>query len=299
MTNPQDPRTPQERAYALDESSSEQDADATRVLHTDDPTQAYGRPVSNPTVAYTQYDQWGRPGEEYRATQAYPIPQDHQPTQAHPVPQGYQFSQGHQPTQVFPGYQPMQGQPDAPTPPGQGYPPAGPVPGQEPGTSPRGPRWGLIALAAVVLVALGGTIGFLLSRPDDSTSRVASDRNPATLAPQPPATLPAPDDESTEPGLPLDGLPGGLGEVMVDVGAVVGTITANDGGSITLSVLGGSAVTVALTPETEIITLSGNTADSLEVGSTAVATGSSGEDGRMTAETVVSASIPSFDGPGG
>jgi len=88
------------------------------------------------------------------------------------------------------------------------------------------------------------------------------------------------------------------GTFVGDAGAVVGTITANDGGSITLGVIGGSTVTVVLTPDTEIITLTGNTADSLEVGATAVATGSAVEQGRMTAQTVVSASLPSFGGSG-
>ncbi|MBS9375505.1 hypothetical protein [Rhodococcus sp. B50] len=288
MTNPQDPRTPQERAYALDESSNGTDDDSTRVLHTDDPTEAYGRPVTNPTVAYTRYEQWGAPGSEYQPTQAYPSSQSHpsqqpySPQQAYPSQQPYPPPHGYRSTQVFPA---------------QGQPPTGPVPGTDPGKSPRGPRWGLIALAAVVLVALGGTIGFLLSRPDDSTSRVASDRAPATVAPPPTATLPPP-AEPTTPGLPLDRLPGGLGEVMGDAGAVVGTITANDGGSITLGVIGGSTVTVVLTPDTEIITLTGDTADSLEVGATAVATGSAVDQGRMTAETVVSASLPSFGGSG-
>ena len=46
MTNPNDPRTPQERAYPHDEPGD----DETRVLHTDDPTEAYGRPVTNPTL---------------------------------------------------------------------------------------------------------------------------------------------------------------------------------------------------------------------------------------------------------
>ncbi|SUE15335.1 membrane protein [Rhodococcus gordoniae] len=282
MTNPQDPRTPQERAYALDESSNGTDDAATRVLHTDDPAEAYGRPVTNPTVAYTRYEQWGTPGSEYRPTQAYPSAQPHPSQQPSPSLQGYPPPHGHQPTQVFPA---------------QDRPPTGPVPGADPGKPPRGPRRGLLALAAVVLVALGGTIGFLLSRPDDSTSRVASDRAPATVAPPPTTTLPPP-AEPTTPGLPLDRLPGGLGEVMGDAGAVVGTITANDGGSITLGVIGGSTVTVVLTPDTEIITLTGSTARSLEVGATAVATGSAVEQGRMTAETVVSASLPSFGGSG-
>ncbi|MCD5421688.1 hypothetical protein LRS71_19370 [Rhodococcus pyridinivorans] len=308
MKNPQDPRTPQERAYALDESSNGTDPDATRVLHTDDATEAYGRPVTNPTVAYTRYEQWGAQGSEYQPTQAYPSPQGSPSQQGPPSQQpyppqpGYPPPHGYQPTQVLPGYDPGNPQTAMNPAPGTrghgipGQPPTGPAPGTDAG-KPRGPRWGLITLAAVVLIALGGTIGFLLSRPDDSTSRVASDRAPATVAPPPTATLP-PAPEPTTPGLPLDRIPGGLGEVMGDAGAVVGTITANDGGSITLGVIGGSTVTVVLTPDTEIITLTGDTADSLEVGATAVATGSAVEQGRMTAETVVSASLPSFGGSG-
>ncbi|MGI9210490.1 MAG: hypothetical protein ACR2I3_21280, partial [Rhodococcus sp. (in: high G+C Gram-positive bacteria)] len=96
----------------------------------------------------------------------------------------------------------------------------------------------------------------------------------------------------------LDELPGGFGEIIGDSGAVVGTVTANDGGSITISGIGGSLVTVLLTPDTEIITLSGDDPSALAVGSAVIATGTPVESGRMTADTVVSASIPSFDGPG-
>lgn len=288
MTNPNDPRTPQERAYALDEPARRSDTPddtrpfedtvsdnsvsddavsdhSTRVLHTADPTEAYGRPVSNPTLVYAPYDLDPRAGGEYHPTQAYPV------QGAYPGPQHY------------PGYA---------HPPGA--PPTGPVPTSGPGGSPRGPRWGLIALASAVLIALGGTIGFLLSRSEAPTGATAS--APTTTV-APPAPVPPLPDAQT-PSLPLDRLPGGLGEVMGDTGAVVGTITANDGTSIGVSIIGGSTVTVLLTPDTSIVALGGSTPESLEVGASVVATGSPVRQGQMTAETVISASIPSFDGPG-
>jgi hypothetical protein len=55
---------------------------------------------------------------------------------------------------------------------------------------------------------------------------------------------------------------------------------------------------VLLPPDTAIITLSGDDPSALAVGSAVIATGTPVESGRMTADTVVSASIPSFDGPG-
>lgn len=313
MTEPRDPRTPQERAYALDESQGVTPSDEsqqgptqaqqstghddTRVLHTDDPTAAYGTPVTNPTLVYPE------PGQPYPPVPGYQPTQDHAPTQQFPTQQyppqqyeqqyqptaGYQTPQGYQPTQAF-------GRPPDQSPPG--YPPAMP-PGGPAGSqkTPRGPRWGILLLAVVVLIALGATIGFLLS--SSGTSDSATGARPFTT---PAPTAPAePDDLSPEasPSIPpLDQLPGGLGEIIGDSGAVVGTVTANEGTSLTISGLGGSLVTVLLTPETQIITLSGDDPSALTVGSAVVATGTPVESGRMTAETVVSASIPSFDGPG-
>ncbi|MEE2031334.1 hypothetical protein [Rhodococcus chondri] len=259
MTNPKDPRTPQERAYSLDESGD----DDTRVLYTSDPTEAYGRPVSNPTLVYPQYD----PRFDPAAPQPNPTQQLGQP--GYPPPQ-------YQP----PGYQPP------------GAPPAEPDPESR---RPRGPRWGMLALAAGVLIVSGALAGFLLS--GSGSDGAATATGPTTTAAPVPTTTapaPAPNNAPSIPALPLDELPGGLGEVIGSSGAVVGTITANDGTSLTLSSLGGSLVTVLLTPETQIIALAGNTPDALTIGATAVATGTPVEQGRMTAETVVSASLPAF-----
>ena len=319
MTQPHDPRTPQERAYALDESQngtapesqdaaphdeSQQDRapenaahDDTRVLHTDDPTAAYGTPVTNPTLVYPEPGPYAETAQAYQPTQGYPPMQGYQPTQSYPPVQsyppghGYPPSQPYQPTQAFaqPQHQPPGGYPPNVSPPDGPYAPA------EPPKSPRGPRWGLLLLAAAVLIVLGGTAGFLLSRSETSDSATGT-RPFTTPAPTAPVS-PGPSPEAM-PSQPLDELPGGLGEIIGDSGAVVGTVTANDGGSITISGIGGSLVTVLLTPDTEIITLSGDDPSALVVGSAVIATGTPVESGRMTADTVVSASIPSFDGPG-
>lgn len=350
MTEPHDPRTPQERAYALDEShggtppdesqqgptqAQESTApDDTRVLHTDDPTAAYGTPVSNPTLVYpepgppsampqaapnSQADQQTQaypaqphspgqgyppagaapvgyqPTQQFGPTQQYGPAQQYQPTQQfEPIQQptaGYQAAQGYQPTQAF-------GQPPNQPP---GYPPTMPPEGP-PGAdgskkAPRGPRWGILLLAVVVLIALGGTIGFLVSKIDGESDSATGARQFTTQAPAAPLS-PSPSPEESPSIPPLDELPGGLGEIIGDSGAVVGTVTSNDGSSLTISGIGGSLVTVLLTPDTQIITLSGDDPSALTVGSAVVATGTPVEAGSMTAETVVSASIPSFDGPG-
>lgn len=298
MTNPNDPRTPQERAYALDEQARRTDAsgetqgfdDSTRVLHTSDPTEAYGRPVSNPTLVYPSYDPTAG---QYQPTQAYPgydAAAGHHPTQA------YTGAHAYQGTQPFPGTQSFPAGAYPPGTPPPGAPPSAPPPASGARRSPRGPRWGAVALAAIVLIALGGAIGYLLSRSDEPADPVASRPTP-TVAPPPAPVEPLPDPQS--PNSPLDRLPGGLGEVLGDTGAVVGTITANDGGSITVGGIGGSSVTVLITPETSILAIGGTTADDLEIGANVVATGTPVRDGSMTAETIISASMPSFERPGG
>ncbi|TCN49249.1 hypothetical protein EV641_11698 [Rhodococcus sp. SMB37] len=304
MTNPNDPRTPQERAYPHDEPGD----DETRVLHTDDPTEAYGRPVTNPTLAYPQYDprfdsaapppnptqQLGEPLGQY--------PQGRQPAAQYPTAQyptvqdsQAQYPQGQYPTAGYPGggYQPP-----GPPPPGYGEPGYGQP--AEPEKKPRGPRWGVLALAVIVLIALGGIVGYLLSGSGDEPDSSATGPTTTQALPPAPTTTPSPVPApgGAAPDLPLDELPGGLGEVLGQTGAVVGSITANDGTSITLSGIGGSLTTVLFTPETQIITLRGSSPEALEIGATVVATGSPVENGQMTAETVISASLPSFGSPG-
>ena len=152
----------------------------------------------------------------------------------------------------------------------------------------------------IVLIALGGIVGYLLSGSGDEPDSTATGPTTTQAVPPAPTTTPSPVPApgGAAPDLPLDELPGGLGEALGQTGAVVGSITVNDGTSITLSGIGGSLTTVLFTPETQIITLRGSSPEALEIGATVVATGSPVENGQMTAETVISASLPSFGSPG-
>jgi len=272
MTNPQDPRTPQERAYSLDESHDE-----TRVLHTSDPTEAYGRP--QPTQALPPYGQ--APGQGYQ--QGYQPTQQFSPTEQY---RQYQPEQQYQPTQQY-GYGPG----------GPGVPP-GPSPTPEP-REPRRRRWLLPALAALVVIALAAVVGYLLSGGSGNDAPTAS--APTTAVAPPPAatrTQPPTLEPSLPPTLPLDRLPGGLGDAIGSNGTTIGTITANDGSSITISGIGGTIVTVRMTPETQIIALAGSSPSALRVGDTVLAQGTPVRDGEMTADTIVSATVPGFNRSG-
>ncbi len=67
-----------------------------------------------------------------------------------------------------------------------GQPPTGPAPGTDAG-KPRGPRWGLITLAAVVLIALGGNA----SRPCSTRSRNRPGRSSPSSTSSTPSSAPA------------------------------------------------------------------------------------------------------------
>ncbi|NCL73028.1 DUF5666 domain-containing protein [Rhodococcus sp. YH1] len=304
MTNPHDPRTPQERAYSLDEGRADDaratgtgrtdpDADDTRVLHTADPTEAYGRPPANPTLVYPAYDPRFDPtAAPPNPTQAFEQPGSYGPQPQYTPTQQYAPTQQYTSAQQYPHTQQYGAAP--PTPPHTGeYPALDAKP-------PRRRRWGLILLAAVALIVLAGFGGYLLSggSGDDPQQRSAAAPTTTTTVPRPAPTTPAPTTDPAVPGLPFEQLPGGLGDVIGAAGTVVGTITANDGTSLTLSGMGGSSVTVRLTPETQIMSLAGSDPSALRVGDSVVAQGSPLRDGEMIADTVVSASLPSFGGPG-
>lgn len=53
---------------------------------------------------------------------------------------------------------------------------------------------------------------------------------------------------STTSESPLDQLPGGIGEAIGEAGAAFGTISANDGTTLTLDAIGGSQVMVQTNP---------------------------------------------------
>ncbi|MET4612292.1 hypothetical protein ABIC28_003284 [Rhodococcus sp. PvR044] len=329
MNNTDDPRTPQERtgdgtepfdagpdptaewapaaegaapdqptevwARGADQPTQQFDRSAGPVTpeYTTDPHQAYGQVPPNATQAYPTYQGYD-PNQPPNATQAYPTYQGYDPnqppnaTQAYPTYQGYDPNQPPNATQAYPTY--------------QGYdpnqPPTPPPTGADPyldGDQKKGPSKGVLAVALVVagllLLAVVG-LGVMLiggggkDSPSSASAPVTSTLPRASTAPprtsQPPATS-APD---------LSQIPGGVGEAIGAAGAAVGTITSNDGSTLILDGIGGSAVTVVTNGSTKIISLSGAKVGDLKPGDTVVVQGEKGDDGSVLAKVIVNTTLP-------
>ncbi|SNX89248.1 DUF5666 domain-containing protein [Rhodococcus sp. OK270] len=329
MNNTDDPRTPQERtgdgtepfdagpdptaewapaaegaapdqptevwARGADQPTQQFDRSAGPVTpeYTTDPHQAYGQVPPNATQAYPTYQGYD-PNQPPNATQAYPTYQGYDPnqppnaTQAYPTYQGYDPNQPPNATQAYPTY--------------QGYdpnqPPTPPPTGADPyldGDQKKGPGKGVLAVALVVagllLLAVVG-LGVMLiggggkDSPSSASAPVTSTLPRASTAPPrtslPPATS-APD---------LSQIPGGVGEAIGAAGAAVGTITSNDGSTLILDGIGGSAVTVVTNGSTKIISLSGAKVGDLKPGDTVVVQGEKGDDGSVLAKVIVNTTLP-------
>jgi hypothetical protein len=314
MTNPDDPRTPQERAYdgtepwtpdgteswtpdgtqpdPATQAWSRQDQrtehlgspeqrtehmgpvdERTQQFYTSDPTAAYGQNQPHPTQAYPTYDpRYDQQAPPPNATQAYPT------YGAQQYPGGY--ATGQYPNAQNPGYQ---NQPAAET------------------AEEKKPRrigtWIAAAAAALLLIAvIGFGVALFTTAPNNSSSTTAAgpttSRPPATTAP-PKTTTPPP---STTSESPLDQLPGGIGEAIGAAGAAFGTISANDGSTLTLDVIGGSQVRVETNAQTNVIALDGATVADLKPGFTVMVQGTKVENGTMTAETIISTELPKLGG---
>ncbi|OUS90074.1 hypothetical protein [Rhodococcus sp. NCIMB 12038] len=321
MTNPDDPRTPQERAYdgteswttdgtasrATDDSASRaRDEDSTQAwsrqdqptehlgasdqghrtqylgsaggpteqFYTSDPTAAYGRNQPNPTQAYPTYDpRFDQQAPPPNATQAYP-------------PYEAQQYQGGYPTGQYPNAQ---------------YPGSQHQPPVAEATEEKKPRrigtWIAAAAAALLLIAvIGFGVALFTTAPNNSSSTTAAgpttSRPPATTAP-PKTTTPPPSSTSESP---LDQLPGGIGQAIGAAGAAFGTISTNDGSTLTLDALGGSKLTVQTNAQTNVIALDGTTVADLKPGFTVMVQGTKVENGTMMAETIISTELPKLGG---
>ncbi|MDH6677397.1 hypothetical protein M2284_001595 [Rhodococcus sp. LBL1] len=291
MTNPDDPRTPQERAYDPAEQASDETVHWARPA--DDPTQQIGPgvPADQPTEQYYTADPY----------QAYGSPPPN-PTQAFPTydPRFDPQATPSNPTQAYPTYYGAGGYP----PPGQpptGQPPIGEAPAIEDTPEHKPARKvGLWAAAAagVVLLALGLIVGFMLNNggSDNATTAAAPSTRtaapavpPRTSAPSTPPSQTAPDTTS-----PLENIPGGVGDLIGKAGTAMGTITANDGGTLTLNGLGGSKITVRTTPDTSLISLTASSIADLKPGESVVVHGDKVENGTVTAKLIIGTSIPNF-----
>ncbi|MGV9676240.1 DUF5666 domain-containing protein [Nocardia sp. NPDC003482] len=230
-------------------------------LHTSEYTEAYGY-GTNPTEPY-QYG--GPPGP--------------QPTREMPSYDaqwgGYEGGSG---TQA-----PLWNSPGGPD---QPYGPTGlPV---EPPRRNRTGLWIGLTLGIFVLVVLGGVaVGMLLAGGNDSDSSAAAG---TTTRSAPTSRVPvAPPGASRGPNPSIPALPG-LGDID-NLGATMGTISANDGATLTIESLLGANVTVRTDAKTQVISSgSGKVAD-LHPGDMVVVQGDKGPDGSILAKIIISTAL--------
>ena len=278
MTNPNDPwaRRPDAATGHPDQPGNS----ATEPLHVDDHSEAYGQPTTaypgndvfetwpsgpNSTRELPSYDSWGGYGVD-------------------PGYGGYDDS-GWRRKQVAgqPGYPGGQWQP-------------GEFPEQEPEPEPPRRNTGLLValgLAVVLLVGVGGILGGLLFSGNNSAT-TASEGTTSTI----PTRVGVPGPMPSEPSVPQPGGPngeepgGGLG----GTGVTMGTITTNDGATLTLSGLSGSDVTVHTDPQTRVVSIAGARVEDLPTGDLVLVQGDQTSDGAIQAQMIISATMPR---PGG
>lgn len=240
--------------------------------HTDDPTVAYGGHPAPPQPTQ-QFEPWTPP--PVNATRQMPAHENQwgaYESGAYDAPYGAQWS----------------GAPGQP-PPGAA-PPGGAPPGY--GPQPQPPRkrntglWIALALGVIALVAVVGVgAGVLLG---DKGSDQASGGAASTTRSFPTAQIPtAPSTSGSRSPSGLPGLPG-----LDNLGATMGTISANNGGTLTLSTLSGESVTVRTDDKTQVISLSGAKPSDLKVGDVVMVQGDKSGDGSIKAELIISTSLP-------
>ncbi|WP_280506160.1 DUF5666 domain-containing protein [Nocardia farcinica] len=257
----------------------------------DAPTEHLGPPGAAGYGEYPpteQYDPWSAPPSS-EATREIP-PLDHQWGAYEPAG-GWQGEQQRGAWAGAPGQQP--GMPYQPGPPGQQ--PPGVLPPDHyvpPGQGPRKSNTGLWIALGLGVVALIGVVGvaagLVLGGGDDEADTTAAGSSTATTH-----TLPFQAAPSTTAPLPgLSGLPG-LPELGIEeLGATVGTITANDGGTLTIATMTGGDVVVRTDAATQVISLSVLRAADLPVGEMVVVQGEKGSDGTIQARIIVSTALP-------
>lgn len=251
---------------------------------------AYPVPMTNPNDPYNRpTDQFGRPIQPDQPTEGYytsdpyeaygsaPPPDATPPnsTVAYPT-YGYDPNQPPQnPTQAYPTYQ------------GQGYPgEVQPLEQMPPGKPKRTGMWIAIA-GAVALLLVGGVAVALLSGNSESDPSTASGTSTRMFTVTP---IPRPTGTKIPPtsGFPL---PSGIPGIIEGLGAAMGTISANDGSTLTLDGFDGKPVTVYTNDQTQVVSLTGSTVADLKVGDTVVAQGEQASDGSFTAKVIVSTSL--------
>ncbi|MFC4123641.1 DUF5666 domain-containing protein [Nocardia rhizosphaerae] len=238
----------------------------------DSPTERLGSPGMDTTKPYGGggFDEWGQPSNP---TMALP-PHD---AQWGAYESGYPAAQPpHQQQQPPPGY---------PAPP-PGYPPH--PQGGDQGEPPKRNTvlWIALGLGVLALIAVGGVLAGLVLSGNGADENTAA--APTTTQLLPPTSQTAPVVPPSVSGLP--GLPGlGGGD---DLGATMGTITANTGSEITMSTLGGSTLRVLIDDATQVISLTSTKASELPVGDMVMVQGDKNPDGSIHAKIIISTALP-------
>ncbi|MGB7239666.1 MAG: DUF5666 domain-containing protein [Rhodococcus sp. (in: high G+C Gram-positive bacteria)] len=292
MTYPEDPR---ERPW--DDGTANPPPDRPESDQPTETWQAYpdSQPLPDqPTQQYPSGQQYGQP-QQYPSGQQYGQPQYGQPQYGQP-----QYGQPN-PTQAMPPYDPNQhyaanqhyadqgytGQNYA----GQNY---GQPPNytgetayvsEDPGSGGNSSRKWLLALVALAALAVVVLAGFFVLSNQESEPATALGPSSTSRAPLP--TVPPSQVPSVSPSVPGGLVPGGIPEILGESGAAIGTITAIDGSTLSIQGIDGAPVTVLVTPQTQVLSLSGFDVSSLKVGSLVVVNGSPMEDGTITADVIV------------
>lgn len=195
-------------------------------------------------------------------------------------------------TREFPAYDSQwAAYPD--TAPGAAGPPGGAMPpGATPPGPPRPPRrntglWIALGLGVVLLIgAIGVVAGVLLGSGDSGSADTAAASTTRVT------TKPTPGTKTAQP-TPPSGLPGvpGLGDAD-GLGATMGTITANDGGTLTVSSVMGNTITVHTDANTQVIALAGTKVSDLATGELVLIQGDKAADGSIQAKVIIGTSLP-------
>jgi hypothetical protein len=258
--------------------------------YTSNPSEAYG----DATQALPAYPGYAANQPPPGATQAYPTYYDggqppSNPTQAYPTYPGYDANQPPPgATQAYPTF--YEG----------GQPPSGPESGAATPAGDgekKGPgKVVLVVAATAAVLLLAAVVGFgaMLVSSGGSDNTTASGPVTRSQAPTPARpTTPPRSTEAPQTSAPdLSKIPGGLGEAIGAAGAAVGTVRTNDGSTLILDGIGGSAVTVTTTPSTRVISLNGTRVADLRVGDTVLVQGDKTAEGAVTARLIVNTAIP-------
>ncbi len=273
MTNPNDPWAQRPEDAPTEHIGPPGKSGFQQPSHTVEYTDVYGHGDATAVYPSTeQFEPWAPP--PVNATKEFP-------PYASPVqwggPEGGTWQE---PTQF--GAYPQPGGQYPPGPPGAPLPPE-----QQP---PRKRNTGLwIALGLGVLLLIGAisvVAGAMLGGMDSSSSSAASaSAFPTAGRPTGPRSSGGPSSTQVLPSIP------GLGGVD-NLGATMGTITANAGGQLTIDTMGGSPVTVRTTDKTQVISLTGTKTSDLRVGDMVLVQGDKAADGSIDAKIIISTALP-------